>query len=388
MIPLHRALDIIRSVTSDLRVETVLLEDALGRVLPRQILSPIDSPPFDKSAMDGFAVRGDEDSTELRVVESVAAGGVPARRLGRGECTRIMTGAMLPPGSGRVIRRENVKEDGGMIRVLSAEKADNVIHRGASIKAGQPVLKPGVIGPRETGALAASGVGRVEISASPRIAILCTGPEIRPAGSPLRPGEIYDSNGPQLRALLAEMRCPAALLPGVEDSVGALTAAIVEAVKSCDVLLLTGGVSAGDFDHVPGCLRELGAEILFHGVAIKPGKPVLFARRGGQHIFGLPGNPVSTFVTFEVFVKPFLYRRMGIDWVPALRQGALSQAVTRSSAGRTEFLPVRLRQGRVELVSYNGSSHLNALLEADGFVTMDAGIHDLEEGMRVDVRPL
>jgi molybdopterin molybdotransferase len=299
-----------------------------------------------------------------------------------------MTGAMLPPGTSRVIRVEYVHEEPGRIRVLTPEQGDNVIRRGASLRAGEPVLRPGVIGPKDVGALAASGIDRVVVAVPPRAAILCTGPEIRPAGVPLGPGQIYDSNGPQLRAQLAAMRCPGRVRTGVEDRPGPLAVAMEEALSGCDVLLLTGGVSAGSFDYVPGCLQETGAEILFHGVAVKPGKPTLFARRGEQYIFGLPGNPVSTFVIFELFVKPFLFRRMGIDWVPASYRGTLAHALKRIAAERTEFLPVRVRQGLVEAVGYHGSSHLNALAEADGLVRIEVGVHELPEGTHVDVRPL
>lgn len=388
MIELDQALEIVRRVPPRVRVETIPLEDCLGRVLARDVVSPIDSPPFDKSAMDGFAVCEGEDSTELRIVDTVAAGGLPATVVRKGECARIMTGAMLPPGAGRVIRREYVREQPGSIRVLAPEEGDNVIRRGASLRTGEPVLRPGVIGPPGVGVLAAAGIDRVDVAVAPLTVILCTGPEIRPAGASLGPGQIFDSNGPQLRAQLAAMRCPGIARAGIEDKAGPLAAAIGAALSECELLLLTGGVSAGNFDFVPGCLEDLGAEILFHGVAVKPGKPTLFARRGEQYIFGLPGNPVSTFVIFELFVKPFLYRRMGIDWAPVSYRGKLARAFSRSTADRTEFLPVRVRHGIVETIGYHGSSHLNALAEAHGMMRIAAGIHELEEGAQVDVRPL
>ena len=388
MMELDKALDIVCNVPAETRIEEVPLGDALGRVLARDVLSLIDSPPFDKSAMDGFAVGDGETSGVLTIVETVAAGGVPGRIVGRGECARIMTGAMLPAGATRVIRREYVQEEPGRIRIHSPEPGDNVIRKGSSVRAGRLVLRPGVIGPRDIGVLAGSGIDRVAVAVPPRVAILCTGPEIVPAGAPLGPGQIHDSNGPQLLAQLAAMRCPGTVQTGVEDLPGPLGAAIETALSRSEVLILTGGVSAGAFDYVPGCLEERGAEILFHGVAVKPGKPVLFARRGGQHIFGLPGNPVSTFVIFELFVKPFLYRRMGIAWAPVVFRGRLSHALSRAVADRTEFLPVRVRQGLVEAVSYHGSAHLNALTGADGLIRIEAGVFQLAEGTQVDVRPL
>ena len=152
------------------------------------------------------------------------------------------------------------------------------------------------------------------------------------------------------------------------------------------MLLLTGGVSEGDFDYVPRCLEELGADILFHGVAVKPGKPTLFARRGDTWIFGLPGNPVSTFVIFEVFVRPFLYRRMGIDWSPRTVRGTLGAPVRRKTAERTEFLPVTVRQGVVTPVAFHGSAHLNALGGADGLIRVEKGVAEVARGTEIDAR--
>ena len=391
MIELDRALEIVRGVPVRVRTETIPLGEALHRVLAADVRSLIDSPPFDKSAMDGFAVGGSDDSQELRIVDTIAAGTVPTRDLGSGECARIMTGAMLPPGASRVIRREFVQESAGSIRVLTPEMGDNVIRKGASLAAGSTVLRPKIITPQDVGALAASGIHQLTAALPPRTIVLCTGPEVLPAGTALGPGQIYDSNGPQLHAQLASMRCPASVVTGVEDRPGPLGEAIETALGSCDLLLLTGGVSAGNFDYVPDCLRELGAEILVHGVAVKPGKPTLFARfarRGEQHVFGLPGNPVSTFVIFELFVKPFLYRSMGIDWSPVLYRGALARPIRRAQADRTEFLPVRIRQGLVEAVPYHGSAHLNALADADGLLRIEVGVQEIPEGTQVDVRPL
>jgi molybdopterin molybdotransferase len=249
-------------------------------------------------------------------------------------------------------------------------------------------MRPKIITPQDVGALAASGIHQVTAAVPPKTIVLCTGPEVLPAGTALGPGQIYDSNGPQLHAQLASMRCPATVVTGVEDRPGPLEGAMETALSSCDLLILTGGVSAGNFDYVPDCLRQLGAEILFHGVAVKPGKPTLFARRGEQHVFGLPGNPVSTFVIFELFVKPFLYRSMGIDWSPALHRGVVERPIRRAQADRTEFLPVRMRHGLVNAVPYHGSAHLNALADADGLLRIEVGVREIPEGTQVDVRPL
>jgi molybdopterin molybdotransferase len=388
VIELDQALKILQGVPGNIHVETVGLEDALGRVLAHEVLSPIDSPPFDKSAMDGFAVAVGGEREEYRILETVAAGGPPRREVGRGECARIMTGAMLPPGAGRVIRKELVEEKDGIIRILKPEKGDNVIRKGENMKAGQSLLSPKVLFPQDVGILAASGIPRIDVAVPPVTGIVSTGPEIRAPGEPLGPGQIYDSNGPQLSAQLSAMRCPCSFFARVDDEPDKISAAISSALAACEVVLLTGGVSMGDFDYVPTCLQDLGAEILFHGVAVKPGKPTLFARRGGGFVFGLPGNPVSTFVIFEVFVKPFLYRRMGIEWAPRQMRARLAETVRRRDGGRTEFLPVRMREGTAMPVGFHGSSHLNALAEADGLIQVSRGVTELAKGTEIDVRPL
>jgi molybdopterin molybdotransferase len=386
IIDIDQALAIVRATPPGSAAQTVPLDEALGRVLAREMLSPIDSPPFDKSAMDGFGVGNGDESTEFRILDTVAAGGEPGRAVKPGECARIMTGAMLPPGTHRVIRKEYVRESGGIIRPARAEQGDNVIRRAANLRRGDCVLRPKVIAPQDIGILAASGFAEAPVAIPPRTGIICTGPEIRPPGQPLGPGQIYDSNGAQLAAQLVNMHCPGRLLGTVPDEPAALAAAISAALASCDLVLLTGGVSEGDFDFVPRCLEEAGAEILFHGVAVKPGKPTLFARRGNAWIFGLPGNPVSTFVIFEIFVKPFLYRRMGLDWSPPSFRAVLGEPVHRKSVERTEFLPVAVRRGEAVPVAFHGSAHLNALAEANGLVRVERGVAEIARGTEIDVR--
>jgi molybdopterin molybdotransferase len=367
----------------------VALDDALGRVLAREVVSPIDSPPFDKSAMDGFALAAGDTRTELTIRETVAAGGPSSRPLAPGECARIMTGAMLPPGADRVIRKEFVEERGGRVRIVRPEPGDNVVRRGANLLRGERVLGPKVLAAQDIGILAASGIAEVEAAVPPNVGIICTGPEIRPAGEALSEGQIYDSNGPQLAAQLAAMRCPARRRKTVVDEPGPLSAAIGAALRDDDVVILTGGVSEGDFDYVPRCLEEQGARILFHGVAVKPGKPTLFARRpGGAWVFGLPGNPVSTFVIFEVFVKPFLYGLMGLAWEAPVHTGILGDTVRRRQAERTEYLPVTFRGETVMPVAFHGSAHINALGAADGLIVMQRGVSELPRGARVDVRQI
>jgi molybdopterin molybdotransferase len=388
MIDLDEALAIIARTPRDPAEAVVPLAEALGRVLAHNVESPIDSPPFDKSAMDGFAVAPNDDSAKFRILDTVTAGAGAGRPVRRGECARIMTGAMLPPGTGRVIRKEFVEEKTGTIRPLQPESGSNVIRRASNLAAGDVLLGPKVLAPQDIGILAASGIAEVSVAVPPGTVILCTGPELRAPGEPLGPGQIYNSNGLQLAAQLAAMRCPCRQAGTVADEPAALSRALEAVLDACGLLLLTGGVSAGDFDFVPGCLEALGAEILFHGVAVKPGKPTLFARRGGTWIFGLPGNPVSTFVIFEVFVKPFLYLSMGIEWTPTTVRGTLGAPVRRKSTERVEFLPVTVRRGVVTPVSFHGSAHLNALGGADGLIRVEKGVAEVARGTEIDARLL
>ena len=388
MIELDEALAILRAIPVETNAESIRIDDALGRVLAGTVQSPIDSPPFDKSAMDGFALPAGANEAVYRITETIAAGAPSTRAVGQGECARIMTGAMIPPGADRVIRKEFVEERQGTIRLLTPEPGDNVIRKGSSLRAGQTVLGPRVLAPQDIGTLAASGIAMIDAAVPPVTGIICTGGEICAPGTALGPGQIYNSNGPQLRAQLAAMRCPCGPYETVQDSPGALSAALTAALASADVVLLTGGVSAGDFDYVPASLAGLGAEILFHGVAVKPGKPVLCARLGKGFIFGLPGNPVSTFVIFEVFVKPFLYRRMGIEWAPPAMRCVTAEKISRRLAERTEFLPVRVHQGMVRQVAFHGSSHQNALAEADGLIRVEKGVAEIAQGTEIDVRPI
>jgi len=388
MIELEEAFEIIGRVEPRSSHETVPLEKALGRALAREVHSPIDSPPFSKSAMDGFAVRSDDDSMSFQIIEVVPAGGTPRHELREGECARIMTGAMLPSGAGRVIRKELAEEMNGNVTVMGPETGDNVIPQGSNLRAGDIVLAPKMLTAQDIGILAASGFASVEVITAPSVGIISTGSEIRSPGEPLGPGEIYNSNAAQLLAQLAPLRCPSRFLGVVVDQPAPLSRLIESALSSCELVLLTGGVSAGDFDFVPRCLLELGAQVLFHGVAVKPGKPTLFARRGERYVFGLPGNPVSSFVIFEIFVKPFLHRWMGLDWKPHVFRARLGAEVHRRGTDRTEFLPVSARDGRVAPVAYHGSAHLNALGDAYGLIRMEKGADTLEEGAEVDVRPL
>jgi molybdopterin molybdotransferase len=309
-----------------------------------------------------------------------------------------MTGAMIPPGTvavQRVERTETLPHSPGgpeLVRFTRAEEWDNVIRRGENQKEGDLLLTPRALRPQDIGILASSGYEHIVVAKRPRVAVVSTGDELVASGSLLPPGAIFDSNGPQLTAQALACGCDARFVGIVLDDENALALAFEEALADCEVLIVSGGVSMGDFDHVPRALARAGVEKLFHGLAMRPGKPVFFGtRHAGASAFGLAGNPVSTFVGFEVLVRPHLAARAGLDWHPRFVGARLASTLERRETDRLEFLPARLESGTdglpaVRPLSYKGSSMLSALADADCLVSMEIGVGRLETGSVVNVR--
>ena len=369
-------------------VEVVPISEALGRVLAEAVRARVDSPPFSKAAMDGYALRASDGSERFQILEMIAAGDVPKNKIGPGQCSKIMTGAMMPEGADKIVRVEFTRESEGWMRVTEPEPYANIIERGENLRAGDPLLDPKVLRAQDIGVLASQGYASVSVSVVPVVGVITTGSELRSAGQQLEAGEIYNSNGPQLCAQVQAMGARWRNYGVVPDDPKQLAGAIDRALGDCDVLLLSGGVSMGDLDFVPGVLKTLGAQVVFHKLAVKPGKPTLFARKERSFVFGLPGNPVSTFIIFEVFVKLFLYRWMGITGKPRVVSGTLAEAIKRRDAQRLEYRPVRLEGRRIIPLAYHGSSHLSALREAEGLIRIAIGTARIEEGSELDVRLL
>lgn len=321
---------------------TPLLPTALGRVLAEAVAGDRDSPPFAKSLMDGYAVRAadlPEGRGSLLVLEEVTAGKMPTRLVGPGQATRIMTGAPMPEGADAVVMMERTRLVGDRVEVQDRppKPGQNVLPRAAEIRQGEIVLPAGtVLRPQEFGLLAAVGRTAVLTCPAPRVAVLSTGDELVEAGQEPGPGQIRNGNGPMLLAQIARAGGEPWSLGIVQDEVAALRRRISEALELAAVVVLSGGVSAGKLDLVPGVLSELGVTAHFHKVALKPGKPVFFGTwkaGGAPHgaagesvlVFGLPGNPVSSLVCFELFVRPALRRLAGhADADPRLVRAVLT----------------------------------------------------------------
>jgi molybdopterin molybdotransferase len=387
MLSVEEAEKAIAAFAVTVRTETVPLASAHDRFLARDILAPIPLPEFDKSAMDGYAYATQDASPRFRVIEVIAAGTPPEQAITAGTCARIMTGAMLPAGADRVIKRECTEETGGFMRIVAEDANRNIRFRGEDLHAGQLALAGGTrLRAAQIALLASLGLAEVPVSRQPRVGILTTGSELVAPGTPLAPGTIYDSNSQALAAQLRETGAEPVLLGGVADHAGATVQAIAAGLEKCEVLILSGGVSAGDFDFVPAALKQAGFTLHFEKIAVQPGMPTVFASRGEKAAFGLPGNPVSTFVIFEIFIKALLLRQLGHDYRPLLQPAVLAAEFRRSRAERTVFLPVFVSAGRAELVSYHGSAHLHALSRANALLRVAAGCSAIAAGSIVDVR--
>ena len=373
--------------------EPVPVAHAAGRVVAENALSVVDLPPFPSSAMDGFALRSADTPGRLPVVARIAAGVPAPRALEPGEAMGIATGGVVPDGADSVIPIEYVVEHDNDVEISTAVgHGDNVRPRAGDVAAGDIVVERGAhLHAAQIGALAAAGVADVVCGRRPRVAILTTGTELRRPGEPLGPGEVYEANGVLLSAALAAAGADLDILPSVVDDDSALRSAL-EVGLLADVLVTSGGVSVGPHDLVRGLLRELGVEEVFWGVAVKPGKPVTFAVRERTLVFGLPGNPVSSLVACELFVRPAVLALQGAgEPGPVYGEGRLARAVRRN-AHRDEFLRARVRASDdglvLEPVTGQESHMIVRAAGADALVFAPRGDGELAAGERVRYLPL
>jgi molybdopterin molybdotransferase len=388
MISFEEAYRIVMNHISVVPSERVGMMDCLGRILAEDILSDIDMPPFHKSAVDGFAIRIADAGRDLEVIETIPAGKIPEFSISEGKCSRIMTGAMLPVGSDCVVMVEETEMlENGMMQFSKKQESMNICYLGEDIKAGKRVLSRGtLIKPAHIAMLAAAGIVNPKVSNRVHVGILSTGDELVEPEDLLSPSKIRNTNAYQLIAQVSN----AGALPqygGIAaDNEIVLSDKLSDSLNRNEVVLLTGGVSMGDFDYVPKVFENLGIEILFKSVAIQPGKPTVFGKRGDQFIFGLPGNPVSSFVLFEVLVKPFLLGMMGSREQSQMLHLPLGTTFKRIKSERKLLIPVRIENGLVFPVEYHGSAHINAYTQAHGIITIEIGVTELVKGEITDVR--
>jgi molybdopterin molybdotransferase len=369
-----------------LAAERVATPQALGRVLAADAAAASDLPPFDSSAMDGYAVRAADTPGTLRIVGESAAGRPAGRALGAGEAIAISTGAVVPAGADAVVPVEHVTSARDTVTVEAVAQGANVRSRGGDAAAGAKVVGRGTrLGPSQLGALAAAGVATISCARRPQVTVLATGSELRPPGAPLAPGEIYEANGVLLAAQIATAGGIAEVPQPVADEEPALRAALERALEA-DVLVSSGGVSVGAHDLVRRLLAEVGVEEQFWGVAVRPGKPLFFGVRGEALVFGLPGNPVSSLVGFELFVRPALAALQGAEPGPAFEPGRLAAAVRRNPV-RDELLRAASRIDGDDVVleplTGQGSHMIVRAAAADALVLVPRGDGELAAGTHV-----
>jgi molybdenum cofactor synthesis domain-containing protein len=382
-----------RAVAPIARTEHVPLLSVNGRVLARDIVSPRDVPPFSRAAMDGYAVVANDtfgatqfDPKILRTVETVFTGQVPTRTIGSGECAEISTGAPIPPGADAVVMVEETEKTADhLVRIFSpVYPRQNVGRQGADIQAGQTLMAAGTLfNPSRVGAVAAIGVTEVEVFAKPRVATVSTGNEIVEPGEPLGPGQIYDINKFTLGAIIAEHGAVASAHPTVADTIVDLGRAL-DACRDDDLIIFSGGSSVGERDLTLDLLRSRG-EVLFHGIAVKPGKPTLFGLIDGKPVFGMPGYPTSCLSNGYMLLVPLL-RRLARLPMASLRTLVLplGQRIV-STTGRHQFYTVRIVD-QVAMPAFKASGDITSMSQADGYIEIPAQIDIVEKGEMVEVR--
>jgi len=382
---------ILACLTPIAQSETIPIRNALGRVLAEDIVPRINVPAHDNSAMDGYAVRFSDLDRPLKEIGTALAGKPFHGKLGVGECVRIMTGGVMPQGADTVVIQEVVKKDGDRITIPPGQKkAQNVRYAGEDLKIGVAVLTPGVLlKPADIGLIASLGIGEVRVKRRLRVAFFATGDELASIGTPLKEGEIYDSNRYTVHGMLARLGVEAIDMGVVRDDPAALEAAFRKASSTADVVITTGGVSVGEADFIKQMMAKLG-EVLFWKIAMRPGRPMAFGKIGNAFLFGLPGNPVAVMVTFYQFVRDALLHLSGHRDAPFPLLLAVSAENMRKVPGRTEYQRGVLfkdqDQWKVRTTGQQGSGVLRSMSQANCFIVLEHGRGSIKAGETVSVQ--
>jgi molybdopterin molybdotransferase len=391
LISIAQARQLVLDAVGALPSEPVPLGNALDRTLAADVVAAENVPPFGNSAMDGFAVQHGPSRRTLRIVGEARAGTPSAVAVGPGEAVRISTGAAMPDGADAVVPVEDLQEhDGEIVVGIALDAGHHVRSAGEDLRAGETVLPAGTrLGAAELALAIGAGASALTCARRPRVAILGTGDELREPGAPLGPGEIHNSNGMMLSALATRAGAEVVAVEHVRDDREATGAAFAAALDQADVVIASGGVSVGPHDHVKPALTALGVQETFWRVSLQPGKPTWFGTRGGQLVFGLPGNPVSSYVTFLLFARPALRALQGGVPLPRRESAALSTSVRRG--GREQAMRVRLASAPGDPVlraTPNGpqGSHITSSLhDADALAFIPAGDGELTAGEPVEI---
>ncbi|HBG70939.1 MAG TPA: hypothetical protein DHV29_12360 [Bacteroidales bacterium] len=388
MISFEEAFDIVSSQPVVVDTELIPFDESAGRILAEDVCSDMDMPPFDKSAVDGFACRVSDIMLPMKVIETVPAGKMPENTVTEGTCIRIMTGAPVPAGADMVLMVEDCEVNNEIVVYKGASKNSNIAHRGEDMKSGALLITAStLIKPQHIAVLAAVGKTEISVFRQIKVGVMSTGSELVEPDATPSPSQIRNSNSWQLMAQVVSHGGFPTYYGIVPDDFETTVAALQNAVSENDIVFLSGGVSAGDFDFVPKAMQQIGFEIIFDSIAVQPGRPTTLAKMGNKYIVGLPGNPVSSFVQFELLGSVLINRLGGNNPEMKVMKGITGQTFHRKKAVRKSFYPVSVNEsGRLVQVEYHGSAHINSLLKAVGVIAMEMGVNEIAEGTEIDVR--
>jgi len=390
MLKFKQALEIVLDNAQPLPVEKIKLSESYNRILGEDFVASIEMPPFDKSAVDGYACREEDMDYPLKVIGEIAAGEASDLSPQKGECVRIMTGAKIPKDTNFVVMLEDTEEEEkDVIKVTRKSSKNNICLLAEDVQEGTILLKKGTrLKAQQIAILASQGEMFPRVFFKPNVGIICTGDELKEPGEEINAYQIYNSNAYQLIAQLTEIGATPNYYGISMDSEAQLKLSLEKAIKENEIVLFTGGASVGYYDFVPDIIAESGAKIFFKTIAVQPGKPTLFAKKDRTAIFALPGNPVSTLVQTELLIKPYLLACMQAkrkEWELELPMGA---DFSRRKTKRMVWIPVNIKDGKVYPVEYHGSAHINSYAEADGIIALEVNQSELKKGSIVNVRPI
>jgi len=391
MIPFDKALETVMKSVFSTGTETISFTRSINRILAENITSDIDMPSFNKASVDGFACRKSELGNELEIIETIPAGKIPEKLIGANQCSRIMTGAMLPEGADCVVMVEDTEiVTSGLMSFKGFLIKENIAARGEDVKKGDVLLKSGrMINPKDIAVLASAGKTSVTVSKMPSVAVISTGSELVEPSEVPGGSQIRNINAYQLLAQVEKAGATGKYYGIVKDDEEQTFRIVERAIGENDLLLITGGVSMGDFDFVPAVLEKAGVRLLFTRVAVQPGKPTTFGIHKNAIVFGLPGNPVSSFMMFEFLVRPLIAGMTGYEWQPVVTRLRMNEEYTRKQTDRIALIPVKIMgEFDVSPVEFHGSAHITALSDADGIITMPVGTSTIEKGKIVSVRQI
>jgi molybdopterin molybdotransferase len=391
MIQLDKAFETVMHSAFMTGSEEIPFTDSLNRILAEDISSDMDMPPFNKSMVDGFACRKEDINHELELIETIPAGSFPSKNISVDKCSKIMTGAPVPKGADYVFMVEDSKVlESGRIKCNKVASGDNISKKGEDVREGTVVLREGKqLRPQDIAVMASFGKTSVAVKIKPRVAVISSGSELVEPDEKPGKAQIRNTNAYQLIAQINRAGGNGVYYGIVSDDEAKSLTVISEAISECDLVLITGGVSMGDFDFIPSVLEKAGVKILFSKVAVQPGKPMVFGTHSKALVFGLPGNPVSSFMQFELLVRPLISKMMGFQWQPIDVIFPLKERYSRRSSDRMALVPVVITdEGYVVPVEYHGSAHITALPGADGIIAVPVGKQTIEKGEQVSVRQI